>query len=51
MCRLLSGPMPNRPARLDEKILGVESQLLLGQESSRRDQEEAEILSWSFLLS
>lgn len=36
--------MPSGPARLDEKILGAESQLLLGEQKSRADQEEAEIL-------
>lgn len=39
--------MSSRPARLDGKILGSESQLLLGEQINRADQEEAEILPYA----
>lgn len=41
-CCQAHAPVPSRPARLDGKILGAE--LPLGEQNSRADQEEAEIL-------
>lgn len=43
-CCQAQAPVPSGPARLDGKILGAEHQLLLGEQNSRADQEEAETL-------
>lgn len=43
-CYQAHAPMSSGPARLDGKILGAESQLLLGEKVNRADQEDTEIL-------